>query len=95
MLEKTLKALYARDNDNRTPPRAHSLVKLAEKTTLPLTEELKLFFDEVTDFNLEVRYPEYRNEFRNKCTKAFCEEKFDKIKERYKWLKSQLESGPL
>ncbi len=94
VLEKTLKAVYVRDNDNRTPPRLHSLVRLAEKTALPLTEELKLSFDEVTDFNLEVRYPQYRSEFRKKCTKVFCEEKFNKIKEHYKWLKSQLESGP-
>jgi HEPN domain-containing protein len=85
--------MYVRDNNNRMPPRVHSLVKLAEKTALPLTEELKLFFDEVTDFNPEVRYPEYRNEFQKKWTKEFCEEKFTRIKEHYKWLKSQLESG--
>jgi HEPN domain-containing protein len=92
VLEKTLKAVYVRDNNNRMPPRVHSLVRLAEKTALPLAEEMKLFLDEVTDFNLEVRYPEYRNEFREKCTRAFCEEKFTKIKEHYEWLKSQLES---
>ncbi len=93
VLEKALKAIYVRDNDSQMPPRTHSLVKLAEKTTLPLTEEQKLFLDEVTDFNLEVRYPEYRNEFRRKCTRAFCEERFNKIKEYHKWLRSQLESG--
>jgi HEPN domain-containing protein len=92
-LEKTLKAMYVRYNNNQMPPRTHSLVKLAEKTTLPLTEEQKLFLDEVTDFNLEVRYPEYKNEFRQKCTKVFCGERFNRIKEYYKWLKSQLESG--
>ena len=58
-----------------------------------LTEEQRLFFDEVTDFNLEVRYPEYRNEFRKKCTKMFCDERLTRIKETYKWLKSQLEFG--
>ncbi len=93
VLEKALKAVYVRDNSNRIPPRVHSLVRLAEKTALPLNEDLKLFFDEVTDFNLEVRYPEYRNEFRKKCTREFCEDKFNKIKEHFKWLKSQLESG--
>jgi formylmethanofuran dehydrogenase subunit E len=51
----------------------------------------KLF--EVSDFNLEVRYPEYKREFQKKCTSEFCDEKFIKIKEHYKWLKSQLKSG--
>jgi len=72
------------------PPKTHNLVKLAEKTTIPLDDELKLFLDEVNDFNLEVRYPEYRQEFYKSCTKEFAEEYFDKIKEQYKWIKSLL-----
>jgi hypothetical protein len=90
VLEKALKAHYVQGNENQMPPRIHNLVKLAERTTVPLSEELKLFLDEVTDFNLEVRYPGYKREFQRKCTREFCEKKFSKIKERYKWLKSLL-----
>lgn len=93
VLEKALKAHYVQDNENQMPPRIHNLVKLAEKTHIPLSEENRVFFDEVSDFNLEVRYPEYKKEFQRKWTKEFCEEKFTKIKEHYKWLKSQLKSG--
>ncbi|MDZ7700146.1 MAG: HEPN domain-containing protein [Deltaproteobacteria bacterium] len=92
VLEKALKAHYVQDNDNRMPPRIHNLVKLAKKTRLVFTEEQTLFLDEVSDFNLEVRYPQYKKEFREKCTKEFCETKFTKIKEHYKWLKSQIRS---
>jgi len=92
VLEKALKALYVYDNDNQMPPRSHNLVKLAEKTTLPLSDELKLFLDEVTDFNLEVRYPEYKREFYKRCTKEFCEKKLSKIKENYLWMKSLIKS---
>lgn len=90
VLEKGLKAFYVKDNQNRMPPKTHNLVKLAERTTIPLNDELKLFLDEVKDFNLEVRYPEYRQEFYKSCTKKFAEEYLDKIKEQYKWIKSQL-----
>jgi HEPN domain-containing protein len=90
VLEKGLKAFYVKDNQNRMPPKTHNLVKLAEKTTIPLNDELKLFFDEVNDFNLEVRYPEYRQEFYKGCTKEFAEEYLDKIKEQFKWIKSLL-----
>jgi len=88
VLEKALKAHYVQDNENQMPPRIHNLVKLAERTEVPLREELKVFLDEVSDFNLEVRYPGYKKEFQKKCTKEFCEKKFSKIKEHYKWLKS-------
>ena len=73
-------------------PKTHNLLKLAEKTTIPLTEEVKLFLDEVNDFNLEVRYPEYKKEFYKTCTKEFAEAYFKKIKEHYKWIKSLLKS---
>jgi len=93
VLEKALKAHYVQDNENQMPPRIHNLVKLAEKTRIALSEERKVFFDEVSDFNLEVRYPGYKREFQRTCKRKFCEEKFTKIKEHYKWLKSQIKSG--
>ncbi len=79
VLEKGLKAFYVKVNENRMPPNTHNLVKLAEKTTFPLNAELKLFLDEVNDFNLEVRYPEYKHEFYKTCTKKFAEEYLSKI----------------
>jgi len=91
VLEKALKAFYVKDNENRMPPKTHNLVKLAEKTTIPLDEKVRLFLDEVNDFNLETRYPEYRQEFYKSCTKDFAEGYFIKIKERYEWIKSLLE----
>ena len=90
VLEKALKALYVRDNENKLPPKTHNLVKLAEKTTMSLTMEQKIFLDEVNDFNIETRYPDYKNEFYDRCTKKYAEEYFEKIKEQYKWIKSSL-----
>lgn len=92
VLEKAIKAFYVKDNKNQLPPKIHNLLKLAEKTTIPLDEEKKLFLDEVNDFNLEVRYPEYKQEFYKICTKEFTEGYFEKIKEYYEWIKSLLES---
>jgi len=56
-----------------------------------LEEKHLLFLDEVNDFNLEVRYPEYKNEFYKTCTKEFTEIYFNKVKEFYQWQKSQLQ----
>lgn len=62
--------LPARDIDHPVP-RTHSLVKLAEKTILSLTEEQKLFFDEVRNFNLEVHYPDATNFDEVCCLREF------------------------
>ena len=94
VLEKVLKGLYVRDNQNQLPPKTHNLVKLAENTNIVLNAEQKFFLDEVNDFNLEVRYPEYMREFYKKCTKDFAESYFIRIKEMFQWIKSQLELQP-
>ncbi len=90
VVEKTLKAYFVYRNNNKIPPKTHNLLKLAEKSDLSLAEEQKLFLDEVNDFNLEVRYPEYRREFYKLCTKEFAEKYFTKIKDFSKWLTSQI-----
>lgn len=94
VLEKILKALYVQDNKNKLPPKIHNLVKLSECTNLVLSVEQRIFLDEVNDFNLEVRYPAYRQEFYKKCTKDFAEPYFKRIKEMFQWIKSHLKCCP-
>lgn len=90
VLEKRLKSLFVMNNDNKIPPKTHNLIKLAKLSKIPLTDDQRIFLDEVNDFNLEVRYPEYRNEFYKICTKKFTEKYFLKIQEVEQWLKSQI-----
>jgi len=94
VIEKALKAVYVRDNENRMPPRTHNLVKIAEATGLEIDEDIKIFLDEITAFNLEVRYPDYRRDFFKICTREFSEEKLDQIKDFLQWLKFSLLSKP-
>lgn len=44
VIEKTLKAYFVYNNDNKIPPKTHNLLKLAEMSGLPLVESQKLFF---------------------------------------------------
>jgi HEPN domain-containing protein len=62
----------------------------AEQTSLALTEDQKLFLDEVNDFNVEVRYPVYRQELYKVCTKEMAEGYLTRIKEFYRWVRSQV-----
>ena len=66
-------------------------MKLAELSSLDLSNEENLFLDEVNDFNIAARYPDYKQEFYKMCTKEYASDYFVHIKEFYEWLKSQLE----
>jgi HEPN domain-containing protein len=90
VLEKTLKALFVFNQENRVPPKTHNLLKLADLAKLELSDNQKIFLDEVNDFNLEARYPDYKMEFYQRCTLEYCKHYFLKIKEFFEWLKSQI-----
>lgn len=93
VLEKTLKALFVQENNNRLPPKTHNLLRLAEQSSIGLTEEQQMLLDRVNEFNIETRYPQYKNEFYKKCSSEFAEEYFRKIEEMAAWLKSRIQHG--
>ncbi|MCB4791596.1 MAG: HEPN domain-containing protein [Elusimicrobia bacterium] len=86
VIEKTLKAIWVEDNKNSTPPKVHNLLKLAEQTKLNLNSGQKLFLLDINDFNIEVRYPDYKLSFYKKCNKDFTENNYKKIRSFYLWL---------
>ena len=91
ILEKTIKAIFVKNNNGKMPPKIHNLVRLAEISGLNLTEEQRLFLDEVNEFNLETRYPDFKFEFYKRCTKNYTNEFFTKIKDFYAWLLSRIQ----
>ena len=92
VLKKRLKSLFVQSNENKIPPKTHNLNRLAKLAKIDLSEEQTIFLDEVNDFNLEVRYPEYKKEFYKICTKEFTDNYFTKIQVVAEWLKSQIQS---
>ena len=90
VIEKTLKALWVRDNDNNIPPKVHNLLKLTELININLSDEQKMFLMNINDFNIEARYPDYKFSFHKKCTRKFTTETFNEIKILYKWLLKQI-----
>ena len=64
VLEKLLKALYVQQVDSN-PPRIHDLARLAEKCGITIDEQMLAKLEFITRFNLNVRYPDYQQEFYN------------------------------
>lgn len=90
VLEKLLKAIYVREHQ-KIAPRIHDLVKLSKSTSLNLSDEQMVFLSEVSDFNMEGRYPDEKNQFALRCNKKFATDYLRRIKEMRLWLKKQIE----
>lgn len=85
VIEKLLKALYVKNID-LNPPKIHDLLRLAEKTLIPISEEQEDLFDLITTFNISARYPDYKRTFYKKCDCKFTAISIGKIKELREWL---------
>ena len=91
VIEKLLKAIYAKNN-KVTPyaPRTHELTYLADRAGLDLSAEQRVILDKITNFNLDARYDDYKNNFYNICNDEYTEQELLKIEEVIKWLKQEL-----
>lgn len=91
VIEKMLKALYAKNNE-RFPYtiKTHNLLVLAEKCNLRLTNKQIKKLKTITQFNISVRYDDYKDSFKNKCTEEYISIQIKNIKEIYTWLKELL-----
>jgi len=89
-LEKILKALFVEWNNNEMPPKIHNLVRLAELSKIGLNDEQKFIVDKINDFNIQTRYPDYKQEFYKRCDAKYASEHLGKIKAYFTWFNSLL-----
>jgi len=92
VVEKLLKALYVKTT-GAEPPRIHDLVRLAEKCKLSLNDNMLDKFEMITRFNLNVRYPDYQQEFYRICTREFSLEALKSIDEVRSWLRQLIQTS--
>lgn len=89
VIEKLLKALMIQNTEEYPLP-AHDLVKLAKRAKIELSEEQRQQFLEITTFNLEARYDNYKHAFYEKATQEYAVKWIAICKEIQQWLKQQL-----
>jgi HEPN domain-containing protein len=85
-LEKLLKGLVLQKTQV-TPPKTHNLLLLVRISELQLEESQLENLKVINEFQIETRYPEYKSEFRKKCTLEFTTYWYTIIEEIYTWLK--------
>ena len=88
-IEKVLKALYVAKFQDHAPP-IHNLLRLARAAGLELDETQTDALITITAFNIEARYPDVKQAFRQRCTAEYTERQMVVIKELYEWLRSRM-----
>lgn len=87
-IEKLLKAIILQITEIEFPPKTHNLIKLAEKANIKLTAEQEEILADITRFNIEGRYPEYKQDLSKIADFEFTKKYLSIIKETHSWLKS-------
>jgi len=87
--EKLFKALYVK-RFKKHAPFMHNLYRLGELIGLEMTDEQSDWLDEITSFNLNARYDDYKKEFYRLCTSDYTKKWIDKIKIIRTWIKKML-----
>lgn len=88
-IEKILKSLIVKQTKINAPY-THNLIDLAKRIGIKFSEDDKNLLADLTEFNLETRYPEWKKEFYRKATKKYTENYFNQSAELQKWLKKLL-----
>ncbi len=88
-LEKLLKALYVKRFKEHAPF-THNLFRLVELIGLDITDEYADWLDEITSFNINARYDDYKKEFYKLCTPAYTKEWIKRITTIRTWIREML-----
>ena len=89
VVEKLLKALYVK-RLHKHPVFSHDLLRLAKMIDVELPNGYDEWLDEITTFNLNARYDDYKQSFYKLCTVDFFNEWIYKIETLRQWLINQL-----
>ena len=90
-IEKTIKAYWCATQPN-DPPYTHSHLRLAEGCGLyeQMDDEQRDFIDIITNYNIEARYPEDKDELSRSLTDSFCRQMIEETKQLQQWIKDKL-----
>ena len=90
--EKALKAVVE-SVTGEPPPKIHDLIKLAKRGGIneQLTSEQQIFLNNIAQYQIEARYPEYKAKVAESLNAEKCEQYLKETEEFLCWIKKRLE----
>ena len=91
VIEKTLKAYWSANRDD-VPPYIHNHKRLAEGCGLyeQLSDDQKDFINAISTYNIQARYPEYKEQLARVLTPATCKNLIEETKNFQSWIRQRL-----
>lgn len=89
VLEKLIKAHYVK-NQKKHALFTHDLLRLATNAGLKFNDETEEWFDEISTFNINARYDNYKQDFYKLCSKEFASLWSERIIKLRVWLINEL-----
>lgn len=87
VVERAIKALIVKNNQEILP--IHKLTQLIKRTNLTIDDDMLENLKEISAFNLDARYEDYKEEFYKKATKKYAQEWGRKAERIFRWLVKQ------
>lgn len=78
-IEKLLKAVWIKDNEQAFPPRTHDLTAIYNQTDLDLENVWYDYLGSINEWNIEGRYPDYKLKIYKRATAEYMEEHIKKL----------------
>jgi HEPN domain-containing protein len=89
VIEKLLKAHYVK-NQKKHALFTHDLLRLSSKCALQVTNEYEEWLDNISTFNINARYDNYKQDFYKLCNKDFTAVWVKRIEKIREWLIQEL-----
>ena len=82
VIEKLLKAHWVKDNVSNQPPRTHDLNEIYQQTELNLLFEQVDYLNAINNWNIEGRYPDYKNKIQRQASDQYLEHHLEKLRQK-------------
>ena len=91
VVEKMMKAYWTSKRED-DPPYTHNHRRIAEGTGLwrKMSDEQHDFVETIMTFNIEARYPRYKDFLSGMLTESTCRNIIDETKKLQQWIREQL-----
>ncbi len=86
VIEKIAKALWIKHNEGNVPPKTHNILYLLSCTPIEVPEEKGVFILSLNRFQLEGRYPDYKQKMHVICNKDFTSSMIEETNNLRLWL---------
>ena len=91
-MEKLCKALWVYINESQNYPFIYNLIRLLKECNNELSDEQKLFYAEMNQFQAAGRYGDYLKKLESTVTLDVCKKLITEVKNQMLWIKQQMEN---